>query len=400
MVTHAMSNRTSIALAVGLMSLVGCKSDIDVDAPSMQEGEAVPADYGTWLSLDTAPDGLRLVMSYYDKERGGLGFATGTIDASGAPTWVHERVDGYPDSEGVDRGDRGKYADMKVAADGTVWIAYQDVTNGVLYAAQRNGPFTWEITQVDPGAGSSPSTGEWSALDFDEAGNPIVVHHDSGSGTLRRSAFEAGSWTNSEIWAGESWEGTAEDGTVLSRPANVGQFARLMIIQGTEYITFYDAATQKLNLLEGSPGAYVHTVVTNDQVLADHTSDNMGQWPSMLLDGSDLHIAFHDVTNQNLMTATRIGGAAWQYDVVDSAPFRGADTEIFKHNGELAVVYFDGYANDMMVATQSGAVWTPDILGGEDGALGFYNEATRVGETWWVGSYDYTNKAPFIRTLE
>jgi hypothetical protein len=264
--------------------------------------------------------------------------------------------------------------------------------------------YDWTTYQADPGTGLSPQTGEWASLDIDASGMPVIVHQDADGGTLRRTtAVTDGaevSFVTEDIWSGNDWEGVDADGEPINRDANVGMYARLMIVQNTEYITFYDKAQQKLNLLEGAPGGYVHTVVTTDSVLDDRASDDMGHWPSMVLDGSTLSIAFQDVTNQDLVMASREGGATWTYSIIDDGEFKGADTELFKYQGELSVLYFDGYYNNMMVADRTGAVWVASMLGGDETALGFHNEYAKIGEKVFVASYDYTDRNIFVRTLD
>jgi len=391
-----------------MLMLAGCNScSSEYNIPDGFEPDEidVPEDHGSWLSMDVTPEGERLAIAFYDRTRGALGFAVGDIDPdTNGVTWEYERVDGYADSEGVDRGDRGKFASMKVAPDGTVWVAYQDIGNGVLNVAHRVG-YTWTTWQADAGSGSRPQTGEWASLDIDANGAPVIIHQDATSGTLRRTTLASEDlgdvqWVSEEIFAGQDWTGLDSEGVEYTRPAQVGMYARLMIVQNTEYIAFYDSAHQKLNLLEGAAGSYVHTVVTTESVLADRGSDDMGHWPSIVLDGSTLNIAFQDVSNQDLVMASREGGANWSYNVIDEGEYKGADTEIFKYQGELSILYFDGFYNNMMVADRTGAVWVPATLGGDETALGFHNEAAKVGDTMWVASYDYTERNIFIRPLD
>ena len=395
------STRGAMILLAGCNS---CSSEYNIPDEFVPSTVQAPEDHGAWLSMDVTPDGERLAIAFYDRTKGALGFAIGDIDADTSDvTWTYERVDGYADSEGVDRGDRGKFASMKVAPDGTVWVAYQDINNGVLNVAHRIG-YTWTTYQADPGAGLSPQTGEWASLDINASGLPVIVHQDADSGTLRRTVAAVDgtevSFTTEEIWSGNEWTGLDAEGLEISRDANVGMYARLMIVENTEYIAFYDKGQQKLNLLEGAPGGYVHTVVTTDSILADRESEDMGAWPSIVLDGSTLSIAFQDVTNQDLVMASREGGATWTYSVIDDGEFMGADTELFRYQGELSVLYFDGYFNNMMIADRTGAVWVNETLGGETTALGFHNEYAKVGDRVFVASYDYTERNIFVRTLD
>ena len=270
-----------------------------------------------------------------------------------------------------------------------MWVAYYDVTNGGLWAAHRTG-YNWETTIVDSGAGAKPNAGQWASLALNSDGNPVIAHHDSGKGTLRVSRFTDGAWTTEDAHTGEAYS-VEVDGETVYRPASVGTFANLFIHEGTEYIAFYDAAQQTLNLLEGFAGAYTHTVV-------DATGD-VGQWPNIWTDGSELHIAYHDVSGQNLKLASRSGGGSFSLNTIDSGEFRGADTELLKHNDQMSVIYFDGHDNNMMRATQSGSDWSIATVGGDTSAIGFHNESAVVDGRLWAGSYDFTNRTLFIQDI-
>ena len=382
------SARIFVGISIATILFTGCSQEYNFPKIDIATVET-PIDYGSWLSMDTAPDNQRIAIAYYDRSHTALGFAVGTPNRDGTVNWKHEEVDGYPDSEGLDRGDKGKYCSMKVAPDGTVWVAYHDVTNGGLWAAHRRG-YTWETSLVDSGSGASPNAGQWASLALSSDGNPVIAHHDSGKGNLRVSRFADGAWTTEEAHSGEAYSEEV-DGETVYREASVGTFARLQIHNGTEYIAFYDAAQQSLNLLEGFAGAYTHSVV-------DSTSD-VGQWPSMLIDDTDLYIAYHDVGGQSLKVATRSGGGSFSLNTVDSGEFRGADTHIFTHDDKKTILYFDGHDNNMMMVQQSGSDWNITTVGGETAAIGFHNEATATDGHMWVASYDFTNRTLFIKDI-
>jgi hypothetical protein len=77
----------------------------------------------------------------------------------------------------------------------------------------------------------------------------------------------------------------------------------------------------------------------------------------------------------------------------------GADTEVFRRAGNLAIVYFDGQNNDMKLATKSGTVWVTETLGAADNAVGFHNEIVRLGDGFWAASYDFTGRVLFTYRL-
>jgi hypothetical protein len=370
-------------------------STFDVDPWSPPEGGAeVPddVDFGRWLSMDVSPDGQKLVMAAYDKTRDGLLFGVGTPQSDGTVTWLYEMVDGYLEG-GFDPGDRGTFASLKVAPDGSVWIASYDATAKNLRYAHRvhGGPATesstsWKLGVIDAG----PNVGTWASLDLDADGKPVVAYHDEGNGTLKVAHLQSedgdvATWDVTVAAQGDPFLGGDTDGAA-PREADVGEFARLMIEGGTEFVAYYDKAQQRLGLAEGQGGSYNLSLVSPEGI-------NAGQWPSMLWDNGALFVAYHDVGNQRLMVAARTDGA-WSSEAADDKPFVGADSEIVKRGGKLGVVYFDGQENDVKYVTKSGNAWVADRLDGEGVPVGFHNEIVRLGERWWVGTYDFSTKRP------
>ena len=371
------SRRASLAL-VGAVA-IGCRQDVDF-VP--QEPSVLEADHGQWLSMDVSPDG-QLAVTYYDRSMDAIGFAAGEPREDGAVFWNYEEVDGYPDDQGLNTGDRGKFTSMKIADDGRVWASYYDATNKSLRAAFRDrGVWTSEV--ADTGSGLSPDAGLWTSLDLDADGNPVVAHYDAKKGALRVARRDsAGSWTAAEVFVGEP---------VGETPAGGGQMGQLVIADGVEHIVFYDAGNGSLNLLEGTPGSYTHTLVADD--------GDSGQWPSIAFDGTTTWIAYHRADTQDLMLATRSGSGAFTTQILDDGEYRGADTEVFVPSaGHPAVLYFDGHENDLWLATSDGATWSRQKVAGDDIAVGYHNEVAYTRGHWWAGCYDYTNRRIFVTPL-
>jgi hypothetical protein len=377
------------ALAI-LGALGGCRSEQNFTPfagfPELEN------DHGQWLSMARAPDGSPAV-AFYDRTVGGLGFAIGDVRRDGI-AWAYEEVDGYPGDGGLDPGDVGTYTDLVFGPDGTAWISYRDEAQGSLKVASRvNRVWTTEV--VDPGSGRQPDTGRWTALAIGADGQPMVVYHDEVAGTLRMATRSAeGAWTATTVLEGEPFSGTDAEGNPVERPADVGEYAQILVEGNTHWITAYDRGQQRLVLLEGFPGAYVDSVIDD--------AGNVGAWPSLVKDGETLAIAYHDVGNGDLKLAVRDGGARFAISTLDDGRYRGADTALFKQGEQWGVVYFDGHENDQRLARQgtSGA-WTTERVAGADVAAGFHNEVVQDGAgRWWIGSYDYTNRKMVVRPLE
>jgi hypothetical protein len=390
--------RSSLALLLAPLLMSACTQDITIPpGDDTIPSDPAPPDAGTWLSMGTAPDGQRLVISYYDRELGGLGFATGTPQADDTLSWYYEQVDGYGDpSTGLDSGDRGKYSSMKVAPDGTVWITYYDATFKTLRWAHRTGgPKSWVTGVVDAG----PNVGSWCSLALDSTGKPVVSYHDDANGTLKLAKLNDGgneidgaTWTAETIMTGTPFSGVDADGADISRPADVGTFSRLLIAGGTEFVAYYDAGQQRLGFASRTgAGAF-----TGGPISPEGT--NMGQWPSILRDGETLYIAYHDVQNQNLMVSSGTPGG-WVHEIADAGEFVGADTEVVKRGGNIGVVYFDGMNNDMKYVSKQGSVWVAETVGSKKEPVGFHNEIVKLGNFWWVASYDFATKSLFTKKL-
>ncbi|MDG1483076.1 MAG: hypothetical protein P8R54_26040 [Myxococcota bacterium] len=366
----------------------GCKSDVNVASTFEDTGEPFLSDWGSWLSMDVMPDGSPAI-AYYDATDGGLGFAIASIEDDGSVSWSREQVDGYLNADNLDTGDRGKYASMKIAADGTVWIAYQDVALGTLrYAVRGDGGWTSDIADI--GGGSSSDAGYFASMALDADGMPVIVHYDNKQSNLRIARWIGSGFTAEVLVEGEDYVPT--DTGSVGMDAQVGEFAKIVISGGIEYVAYYDRAFGDLKMSWGTSGS--HSVEVID------TEGDVGQWPDLLIDGGTIHIAYHDITNQDLKYASGAPGS-WSSAIVDSGDYVGADTDIFldpASNG-VSFAYFDGRNNDMKLAWQSGGEWNLDTVVGSEGALGFHNEVVTSGGVTYAACYDYTNRKLWFSVL-
>ena len=350
-------------------------------------GDGLEGDWGSWLSMAVDLDGAP-VISHYHRSQGAVGFATATWTDDGELRWRHEQVDGYPDENGFDAGDRGKYTTLAVAADGRVWVAYQDVQNRNLrYATRPAGTTEWESGSADVGAGAAPDAGHYAAMALDAYGSPIVAHYDAGAGQLRVTRWNGTAFSGAVVDAGEA---PPSDSGVTTE-ANTGKYPSIAVQDNIEYIAYYDVAQGDLKLAWGAAGAYsIETIASEGDV---------GAWPDVVIDEGTLHIAYPDVTNGDLMVASGSPGA-WSIEVVDDGDHVGADTRIWLSGGKPQIVYFDGRNNDMKQAWQSGDGWQSRTVTDTPGALGFHNEVVVANGTTWGACYDYTNRTLWFESLD
>ena len=380
---------------VGLLSTygTGCRSDINIVGKAPEEEEEVVEevpftnDWGQWLSMDVLPDG-RPVAAFYDATEGAVGFAIASLEADGTVKWSYEEPDGYPDAGGLDPGDRGKYVDMAVASNGDVWLAYYDLKQENLRYARRfylSG--LWENGLADSDGNPSSVSGLFPSIALDGSGNPVIAHHDSGLGTLRIAH-----WNGTAFDAEVLDEGTAPSVGEEEEPveASVGAFASLQIVNGTEYVAYYDQANGDLLLATGTSGAYSTEVVASE--------GNVGAWPDLVIHDGTLHIAYHDVGNQDLVYASGEPGR-FEFEVVDDGEYVGADSDLLVSGGSVRIAYFDGHNNDMKLATRVGDGWSVETTAGDSGALGYFNELIEAGGQIYGGCYDYTQRTVWFSAL-
>jgi hypothetical protein len=388
--------RVSALVYVGLVPLLltGCKGCIK-EPPEEDPGvigedgpPPAPHDVGAWLSMRALPDG-RPAVSYYDRTADGLGFAIGNVQ-DGAVSWTTEEVDSYPDSTGLNPGDSGKYSALAIASDGTAWVVYQDTSNGVLKYAKRDAAGAWTIGNADTGGGPSFDSGYWASVALDTSGNPVAVHYDKAKGTLRVARWNGTAFTATVVYEGT--DSVPADTATEALSGDAGEYAKLVIAaDGTEYIAFYDRAWGALRLASGNAGGYSVEVV-------DDTGD-VGQWPDLLVDGTSVTIAYHDVTNQDLKLAEGRANGPWTLTTLDTGDHVGADTSIFADGSSPGVVYFDGANNDMKLARKRSGDWALDVVGSSGAAVGYHNETVEVGGSRYAASYDYTNRGIWFTAL-
>ena len=346
----------------------GCSCNRDDNLNIQPDPDEVYNDIGSWLGMELMPSG-KPAVSYHDKTKGGLGFAIGTIGETEVK-WELEEVDGYPSEDGLNPGTRGTHTDLAIASDGTVHISYRDESNKGLRHAKRSPDGTWELGIGGSGSGASPDIGEWSSIVLDATENPIISYYDKGAGALRVSHY-TGTGFSSEV---------VDEG-------GVGEYSDLLLVDGIEYIAYYDATNGDLKLAVGQEGSYTTEVVDSE--------GNVGKWPSLAMQGDNFVIAYQDVDNQDLLFATGSPGA-WTTEIALDGDYQGADNEVVFLNGSPAIYTHDGHNNDLLLVEQSEAAWTTGTVAGDEAALGFHVETVENNGSIYVASYDYTNRFLFF----
>jgi hypothetical protein len=397
MTRHSLSPLLAIGALTLLPLLTGCScSDQgvsglgDVDEEEADKGHPFSSDWGQWLSSTKLADGT-VGIAYYDRDQGGIGFGIGTPTADGL-VWEHEQVDGYPQDNGLDAGDRGMYTAVATDPDGTVWAAFYDIgAHNLRYGKRVDGPsgIVWKNNIADVGEGLSQDAGLFASIAIGGNGKPIVSHYDKGAQTLRVAHWSGGSFTGEVVDRGE--DRLPEDTGEELIEANVGMYSRIRYANGQEYIAYYDQANGDLKLAVGRSGDYQIHIIDED--------GDVGAWPDMVIRGKTVHLAYQDVGKQHLLYAVGKPGEDFEVTVVDRSDLVGADTALYFDGGKPRIVYFDGYNNNMKLAKLKSGSWQKSSVR-RKGAVGFHNEVVTAGGKTYAACFNYTKRDVFLTTLD
>lgn len=160
--------------------------------------EDFPPGIGLFCSL--ALDAMqRPQLVWYDRDRGNLMGARVTSGNTWSAPFV---IDG--ESMMRDGGDRGAWATLAVANDGTWHVAYVDGhEERLLYVMVRDGTVVGSPEVVDDGSGLGTMqfedgrhlVGDSASIDVDSTGTVRIVYQDSTAGTLRLATRGSMGWT-------------------------------------------------------------------------------------------------------------------------------------------------------------------------------------------------------------
>ena len=360
-----------------LFACKGCQENDIIDQGKLQnEDPGFTNHWGRWLDMTITRDGNPAVV-YYDSTQGGIGIAYGSLE-NGEISWTHEEVDGYPNEQGLDEGDRGLYASIEITADNTIWVSYYDVgLKNLRYATKGPDDTEWTKAIADSGSGSSSDMGLFTDMALDAQGNPIVVHYDQVRKDLRVAHWDGTTFNSEVIDEGEDFVSSDE---LIAE--NTGKFASIAYADGVEYISYYDEAAGDLRLAIGTSGSY--SLETID------TEGDVGQWTSLTIFNETIYIAYHDVSNDQLKLAQGRTGS-FTTEVVEQGNAIGADSEILVNDNGIYIAYHDGYNNDIKLASFTNDAWSIDTLGGTETALGFHNELIELNGNIYAACYNFTD---------
>jgi hypothetical protein len=246
----------------------------------------------------------------------------------------------------------GLYTSLELDASGLPVISYYNIASGNLLLVHCND------ANCDPAvngaespeiADSSGDVGQYSSLELDANGYPVVSYYYNG-GDLQ--LVHCADPNCSE--GGESVE-------VVDLPGSVGTFTSLKLdSSGFPVISYYDATNKDLKLAHCNDANCDPAVNGAEFVLAVDSTGNVGEWTSLALDSSGFPvISYYDASNKDLKVVhcndancnPMVNGAE-SPQTVDSTDDVGQFTSlVLDSSGNPVISYYDETNTDLKLAT-------------------------------------------------
>ncbi|MBV18373.1 MAG: hypothetical protein CMA56_00695, partial [Euryarchaeota archaeon] len=401
--TSSVETSTVSGLADGVYyfhaTLVNQGSHVATDMTMIQVGNTTGGS-NTGVSLANSSSGETSIVlapgteAVHIAHRGLGGALYHTTNASGS--WVSTAVTStYINSQ----------LDMTVASNGTLYIAYRHDSGNLSLAWSPDGGSTWSIRglvtngsaqgqeigsdldttnhrltisyqmfgttlttiDLDPRfiatdplsiltvGNTSLNTGRYSDVAVTPMGYWVTAYYHADNAADLRTAgrFGPGLHPNT-AWSGDQTVDTSgQTGTYVSIDTDSGDNTFIAFHSGDELkVATYDA------------GQWVATSVDGD------ASTNVGLDTSMFIDTSNdfVHVAYRDLTNQDLKYAVRDASGNWNVSTLDSTGLVGLSTSIVvDSNGDCHISYIDHTNSALKYYACSGATSSNSGSGGGSG---------------------------------
>jgi hypothetical protein len=131
-----------------------------------------------------------------------------------------------------------------------------------------------------------------------------------------------------------------------------------------------------------------------------------GQWTSLAVAGSTVHVAYQDAVGDRLLAVSWMGGTVGAVEVVDDGrrpgdrPHSvGASAQVLSTPAGLVVAYQDQTLSDLLVAGRDAAgTLTHTALAEGPPGYGFFIGAA-LGERTWISHFVYDRASPAFGDL-
>ena len=204
--------------------------------------------------------------------------------------WAFETLDGIGGGSGQTTNDVGYYP-TAILYGGQPHVWYSDSTGLDLRHGWWNG-VVWSFETLDGAGGGSGQTTDnvgvyTAAILYGE--QPHVWYWDVDAGDLRHA------WWNGSAWAFETLDGFAggADGRIA---ASVGSFNTVALYNGEPHVWYSDATNGELRHAWWNGVGWAFETLDGNGGGNGRTTDNVGQYNSVVVDGAAIHVFTYDAT--------------------------------------------------------------------------------------------------------
>lgn len=322
-------------------------------------------DVGQFSRIAVAGDGT-VHIAYYDEDNNDLRHAWKSPSAT---DWSTEIVDG------TDGDDVGEYLDLVLDTSGGLHVSYFSYTDRKLKHAwatvESSGAWNWTIQTVD----DSGYVGLHTAIAAATDGSVHIVYKAGGTDLNvkhTRGTFNGATW----VW----------NISVVDTQNDVGSFASVVVQQsggggsGDVHVTYYDQTDGVLKYAFGDWDLNSSSLTWTTEVV-DNSADNLGEFTSVVIAGTRLHVSYHDTTNDVLKHAWRdLPSGSWNMATVEEGTalgFAGKYSNIaFSGNGQIHIVH---YADSQARVDLTSGSWNTE-LGDYEWTTQTLDDAGQVGQ--------------------
>ena len=289
-----------------------------------------------------AVDGNNIYIGYSDFNDGYLKFAKST---DGGSTWPVGNI------RTVDSGCSGRFASMEV--NGTyIYLSYQNYTSSDLkFAKSIDGGANWlPSPAIDPIVDATNTVGAYTSIAAD--GNNVYISYYEGT------AFNEALKFAKSINGGINWSTVITvDGGGSYR---VGETSSIAVKGSNVYISYYNFENKSLRFARSIDGGANWPIITD---VDDPAINIVGLYTSIAVDDSNVYISYWDSTDGDLKFAKSTDdGVTWpagNIKIVDSTDNVGMYTSIAVDGTFVYIGYYDSTNTNPKFAksTDGGATW-------------------------------------------
>ncbi|OZI08996.1 hypothetical protein BWI93_06230 [Siphonobacter sp. BAB-5385] len=314
-----------------------------------------------FTSLKIAPDGTPF-LAYQDVANG----YRATVQRFDGTAWQVVGTPGFSTAE-------ASYTSLAIAPDGTPYIAYRDQSTINRITVQRFNGSTWEPVGQ---AGFSVQAVEYTSLAFAPDGTPYVIYRGDSRDATRAVV---------QRFNGTSWELVGPDGI---SPGQVKQTSIVIAADGTPYVAYQSLQDGANGIVQRFNGTSWETLGTIPHV----------DFPSLALasDGTP-YLTYINTANGDKVNVQRYTNGTWELigDGISRSNARFT-TIIIGPDGNPYVVYQDGfYANRSTIQRYRQGQWEDVIAPGSSrDQMDFISLATVGGmdPSLYIGFRDWSQQ--------